>query len=565
MTLPLPSATALAAAFLLATSPALAQTPPDAGKLLRDNERNPAALPQATPPAPPAPPRADPAAAGPRVMVQGFRLSGVTLLPEAELQARLKPFVGQAATLADLQRAADAVAARYHEAGFLVRATLPEQALRDGVVTIAVLEGRLAAVRVERQPPARRIGEAQVRSIMTARQKIGEPVREADIQRAIGLLNALPGISASSLLEPGEQPGQTRLVVAVKDEPAITGQAQIDNAGSKASGEWRASGGLSLNSPFGYGDQAQFYASKSSGSAYGSAAWHAPLGHDGLRATVNASRLAYGYELSGSRYNGGATVWGGALSYPILRGSGASLSASLSHDRKAFDNAVAGIQLNDKTVKVSALGLSGDLADGLFGGGLSQFSITLGFGRLDLSGNPADHNADQVAGGPNREGSFRKTGWSLGRLQRLTAADSLQLTLAGQRASRNLDSSEKFGVTGVGAVRAYASSEPSADDGTLVSVEWRHQLGERLTLSVFRDQARLTRDHTANSATLSPNRFSLAGQGFGLAWNAPGQVLLRGSIAWRSGENPARNPGTGADADGTKRNPRAYISALKVF
>lgn len=558
-----PLRAAAAAALLVAAPALLAQTAPDAGQLLRDANRAPAAPLPPAPPEPPKPPPATAPAAGPRVQVSAFKLSGITLLPESEVQARLAAYVGQPAAMGDLRRAADAVAELYRERGYLVRAYLPEQELRDGVVAIAVLEGRLGAVRVEQAPPGRRIGEAQVRSTMTARQQLGEPVRADDIQRAIGLLNALPGISASSLLEPGEQPGESRLVVAVKDEALVTGQVQLDNAGSKASGEWRASGGVAFNSPTGRGDQAQLYASKSSGSNYVSAAYSLPLGHDGLRGTVNASRLSYGYTLSDSRYTGAARVLGASLAYPVLRSAVQNLIVSAGHDRKAFDNAVAGIQLNDKTISVSALSISGDAADRVFGGGLTQFGLTLSFGRLDLAGNASDLAADQA--GPRRQGSYRKTVWALGRLQRITEADTLQLNLSVQRASRNLDSAEKFGATGQGGVRAYSSAEPSADNGQLFSVEWRHQVSDDLTLAAYHERARVQRDHTEGAGTLSPNRFSLAGSGLGLSWGGAHQLLVRGALAWRHGENPARNVGTGADSDGTRRNPRAYISLLKLF
>lgn len=557
-----PRAGAAAACLLLATSALQAQTAPDAGQLLRDANRSPAAPLPARPPEL-SPPAAREPVAGPRVQVAAFKLSGITLLTDAEVQARLAGFIGQPAAMADLRRAADSVAALYRERGYLVRAYLPEQELRDGVVAISVLEGRLAAVRVEQAAPGRSISPEQVRATMTARQKLGEPVRADDIQRAISLLNAMPGLSASSLLEPGEQPGESRLVVSVRDEPRITGQVQLDNAGSKASGEWRASAGIALHSPSGRGDQAQVYASKSSGSTYGSASYSLPLGHDGLRASLNTSRLTYGYALGASRYTGAASVLGVALAYPVLRSATVNLQASLGQDHKRFDNAVAGIQLNDKTLDVSSLGVTGDASDGIFGGGLTQFGLVLSAGRLDLSAHAADLAADRA--GPQRQGRYHKLAWTLGRLQRITAADTLALTYAGQQASRNLDSAEKFGATGQTGVRAYSSAEPSGDNGQLLSLEWRHQIGGQLTLSAYHERARLQRDHSTGPGTLNPNRFSLAGSGLGLSWGSASQLLVRAALAWRHGDNPVRNPATGADSDGTRRNPRAYIAVLRTF
>lgn len=554
----------LSAALLNAGLAAYAQTPPDAGKLLREAQK---ALEAPPPPTPAAstPARATDPASGPRVLVKSFTLTGVSLVPEAELQARLAPLVGQSASLADLRRAADSVAAHYQAAGYLVRAYLPEQTLRDGVVTIAVLEGRLSAVRVEQQAPGKHIAKERVQAMMTARQKIGAPVRADDVQRAISLLNALPGLSASSLLEPGQQPGETALVVSVKDEPALSGQVQLDNAGSKATGEWRASGGLSWNSPLGLGDQALVFASKSRDSLFGSLTYSAPLGVDGWRGALNASRLDYDYQLSGTRYDGAASTVGALLTYPFLRSQRTNLGLVASLDRKSFDNGVAGIQLNDKTVTLAGLGLGGDMADDWLGGGITQWSATLNWGRLNLSGNASDLASDQLAGGPNRQGSFRKLSLSLGRIQRITRADSLLINLSGQLASRNLDSAEKFSITGNNGVRAYSSSEPSGDEGALLGLEWRHQFSDQLTLSAFHDHARLKRDKRPNLSTLSPNSYTLGSNGLGLSWGRASTVLIRGAVAWRVGDNPVRNPATGADSDGSSRNPRVYVSLLKVF
>lgn len=554
---------AVASACLLGS--AQAQTPPDAGQLLRDAQR------QKQAPQPPeaaasnptgAPPRQD---NGPRVAVKGFRLHGVHLLPEAQLQAELQTLAGQSLSFAELRRATDIVARQYQAAGYLVRVYLPEQTLTDGVVTIAVLEGRLSTIKVEQEPPGRHISKQRVERMMTARQQLGAPVRADDVQRAVSLLNALPGMSASSLLEPGEQAGDTALVVSVKDEAALNGQVQVDNAGSRATGEWRASAGLSWNSPLGVGDQVLLFASKSSGSAYGSAGYSAPLGNDGLRTSLNASRLTYAYELSGSRYNGSAADLGAQLSYPVLRSQGANLGTFVSYDHKRFDNAVAGVRLNDKTIKLAGLGLLGDLSDELLGGGVTQWSLTLNWGRLDLSGEATDLAADQAANGPNRQGRFKKLSYSLGRIQRLTRRDSLLVNLTGQSSNRNLDSAEKLSVTGSTGVRAYSSAEPSGDDATLLGLEWRHQLSELLSLSLFRDQARVKRDHTPSAATLSPNAYTVAGNGVGFSWGKASTVLIRGALSWRAGSNPARNIATGEDSDGTRRDPRLFISLLKVF
>lgn len=552
-----------AAVSLLLASPWLhAQTAPDAGNLLREAERKTStAKPPEVPPV--AAPEAPGSTAGPRVTVQAFKLQGVSLVPEADIQARLAALVGQSAGIAELRRAADTVAALYAERGYLARAFLPEQTLDGGVVAITVLEGRLAALRVEAGSPAPRLSEARVRSRMLARQKLGEPVRADHIQRAVSLLDGLPGVTARALLEPGQAAGESQLVVAVQPEPLLSGQVMLDNGGAKASGEWRVSGGVALNSPASLGDQARLFLSKSRGTDYGLLGYALPLGDDGLQLQLNLSRLNYGYTLDTVRYSGGATSRGALLNYPLVRRTGLNLQLSAQLERQSFDNAVAGVQLSDKTIDRATFGLAGESPDGFGGGGLTQFSLSLSSGRLDLARNAADLAAD--ASGPQRQGHFRKLQWSLSRLQRLTARDTLLASLSGQVASRNLDSAEKLGVAGSQGVRAYASAEPSGDDARLLSLEWRHQWNDQLAFSAFHERAWLRRDHRENSASLPPNRYGIAGSGLGLSWGRADALLVRAAVAWRQGDNPARNPANGADADGSRRNPRLNLALLKNF
>lgn len=559
------AAVGLATSLLLAPLALHAQTTPDAGSLLRDIERSQTPR-QTTPALPDSPAPAGPTdtAPGARVTVKSFRLLGVQLIPEAEVQQVLAPWVGQPASFADLRRAADAVAALYQRRGYLVRAYLPDQEVQSGEVAIVVLEGRLAGVRIDRADGATHIGDAQVQGYMTARQRVGEPVRPEDIQRAISLLNDLPGVSASSLLEPGTREGESVLVVAVRDKPRWSGLVQADNTGAKASGEVRATVGLNLNSPLGRGDQAQLLLNSSRDSHFGSLGYSAPIGYAGLRVGLNALALRYGYGLQGTRYSGDASGYGASLAYPLLRSERTNLNASLALDQKHFDNDVAGIPLNDKSLRSATLSLYGDRVDDVLGGGLVQYGLSWSEGRLDLSGNAADLAADQVANGPRRDGRYRKLGWSLSRLQRVTTADTLALIASGQFANRNLDSSEKFVATGAYGVRAYSSSEPAGDDASLLSVEWRHQFSDALTATVFHDRARIRRDHHQNTASLAPNRFSLAGSGLGVSWGRSSDAIVRATVAWRHGRNPAADP-QGRDSDGTHRTPRVFVSVLKTF
>ena len=122
---------------------AQAQTIPDAGSLLQQIERDRQSAPKRLirPDAPVAPEmKAQPGLA---VTVTQFKLLGNTLLGEEPLQAALATFLNRPLGFADLQLAAAAVAERYRQAGWVVRAYLPKQEIEGSSVIIQIIEGPL--------------------------------------------------------------------------------------------------------------------------------------------------------------------------------------------------------------------------------------------------------------------------------------------------------------------------------------------------------------------------------------------------------------------------------------
>src|SRR5262245_8844490 len=144
-----------AAMVLIVCAPrsVVAQVPPDAGRIQQDFERG--RVPPAPPRAPAEPLIEQPAPAlkapdSMRFLVKGFRITRSTAFSEDELLPLLKDLVGKELSLDDLQRAADLITRRYRDRGYFVaRAYVPAQEIRDGVVEITVLEGRLDRVSVK--------------------------------------------------------------------------------------------------------------------------------------------------------------------------------------------------------------------------------------------------------------------------------------------------------------------------------------------------------------------------------------------------------------------------------
>jgi hypothetical protein len=87
-------------------------------------------------------------------------------------------------------------------------------------------------------------------------------------------------------------------------------------------------------------------------------------------------------------------------------------------------------------------------------------------------------------------GSYTRFSYGANRLQRFTDSTFLALSMSGQTASKNLDSSEKFSLGGINGVRAYPQGEASGDEGYRGTVELRHNVIPNVQATVFYDGAR---------------------------------------------------------------------------
>ncbi|MEO8155568.1 MAG: ShlB/FhaC/HecB family hemolysin secretion/activation protein [Rhizobacter sp.] len=551
-----------------------AQTVPDAGSLLRENQREPAQLPtKAVPIIPPAPAASaasasgNSAAGGIAFTVTAFRIQGAKLVPEAALQAALAPWLNRELRFGDLEQALQAVSETYRSQGWLARPMLPAQDVVGGTVTLVVIESRLGEVRIDDGGVPLRFSRQRLTQTLTARQQAGQALRPDDLERAVTLLNDTPGLRVTAVLAAGQLPGETDLVIKPRDQPRWEGSVQLDNESARATGSSRLSGTASLANPSGEGDQVLFGAhTTGSGNAYLSLAYSVPLGSDGWRAGANVSALSYrlGHEFASLGASGSAQTLGANARYPLLRGSQQSVSFTLAADRRRFVNDANGAEVSDKRLTSFSASLSGDLSDGWQGSGVTLWGINLSSGRVDLSANAASLAADQA--GPRTAGVFTRLNWNLSRLQGLDQRSSLWLSGSGQVARNNLDSAEKFGLGGADGVRAYPSLEGSGDSGWLATAEWRYSMQRDLQWVAFYDHGEVRVDHDDSYAGAPAiGHVALKGAGVGLNWSGFGRYTVRARVAQRIGSNPLASPLTGNDSDGSLQRTRVWLALIAVF
>lgn len=553
--------TPLALALWALSSGAGAQTlqaPPTAGQVLRELQPAPVLpMPQAAPLPRPDAPLAPAAPGEATVRVESVVITGNQSLPTAQLQPLVAGLIGRTQNMQQLEAAARRITADYRQRGFLVaRAYLPAQDITSGVVTIAVVEGRVATARLSNRS---RLSDDSAQAYLAGIEE-GDVIRSGAVDRGLLLLQDTPGVSASrATLVPGASVGTSDLLVELEGTPAHSAVASLDNHGSRYTGLYRVGGSFSLASPLHVGDQLSFTGlSSGDGLRFGRLAYQMPVGSDGLRVGTAYldTRYRLGKEFASLEAHGFARSASVFAAYPFVRSQLANLGGTLALERKQLNDRVDSTSTETgKTLTLTSLGLAGNLQDAWGGGGINSFELNWVLGTLRTE-SPSALAIDAASSRSN--GRFSRIAYSAGRLQRLTRSTALSVSLAGQQASKNLDASEKFLLGGANGVRAYPQGEGIGDQGHRVSIELQHTLATGVQGTFFYDAGHLT----VNKNPFGPpaaNSRTLAGVGVGLNASV-GALALRASLAWRTkGGGPLSVPASAS------RGPTLWVMTSVAF
>ncbi|MBN8716875.1 MAG: ShlB/FhaC/HecB family hemolysin secretion/activation protein [Xanthomonadales bacterium] len=499
------------------------------------------------------------AAAQTSFVLRAVEFSGVSGVPEAELQAAVAGWIGKPVTLADLERLAARAAAVYRQHGFaLAQVFVPVQEVVDGRVRLSVVEGRLGAVDIEVAPEAPITRERVARTL--AILEPGKPLNNRDYERAMLLLSDLPGIRPQSAVSVGDASGSNDLSVRVGAQPRLKYGLELDDYGTRDSGRVRLTGSLRWASPFERGDNLDLRLMMAQGmhTAFGRLSYESPVGYSGLRLGGGLARVQY--ELGGPfaplKPTGVGNVADLSFSYPLIRQRTTNLFLRGALDDKHLTDRFEAVGFTTrKRIHGISLGLAFERRDRWGGGGYSSVNAQLYRGKLDIR-DPLSRLFDRPPFGYGTQGEFTKFTLQAARLQYLAPRLSLFLGLGLQRANKNLDAYEKLSLGGPKAVRAYAIGEVLVDDGWIATAELRHPLSAQTTLFAFYDAAQGDQFHRARPFDPDLSR-SLRGYGLGLNWSKPGNVTVNLSVAWR---------GTGPGVtDGGDRNPRVFWTIQKAF
>ena len=154
-------------------------------------------------------------------------------------------------TLGQIETVADRITQFYRQRGFiLAKAYIPQQEVRDGVVTLTLLLGTLGEVRAENN----QLYDDDI-LLEVFEDWYLKPVTKDSVEENLYLINDFPGVIANGFFEPGDQVGDTRLILNTRLEEPQEFNVRLDNHGSQQTGEYRWYGEAKFNNLFGNADQ----------------------------------------------------------------------------------------------------------------------------------------------------------------------------------------------------------------------------------------------------------------------------------------------------------------------
>jgi hemolysin activation/secretion protein len=489
------------------------------------------------------------------IAISGVRITGNKVFQTSVLQSLVTDLTVGTHTLADLEEGAERIRNYYKQRGyFLANAYIPAQDIKDGVLNIAVLEGALDKVKLNNSA---RVSDEKILGYLASVIN-GDASQRSVIDRQLLLLRSTIGVDrVHASLQGGSKVGTSDLLVATTPAQAYSGNVQVDNFGNRYTGEYRVGASININSPLQQGDQLSARIVGSSNALlYARLAYQLPLGGDGWRvgAAYSHSKYQLGKEFDALGANGTTEAASLFTSYPLYLSQISTLFGTLTYDAKKFnDNLDSVFSKTEKRVQSLSIGLSGDHLDKIYGGGRTSIDTAFYAGHLRL-----DETSQQIdVASAKSSGDFVKASYFLNRLQRLADQDTLSVSLSGQLAGNNLNSSEKYSLGGSYGVRAYPQGEASGDAGSMLNVELTHNFMPQLQGVLFYDYGHIKINH--NNFSTADNTRTIAGAGVGVNASLHG-LRLNSYLAWRTqGGVPMSEPVS------VDRTPRLWVQVSGEF
>lgn len=466
-----------------------------------------------------------------------YQILGNSVLPAATIEKTVYPYLGPHRTGEDVEKASKALEELYHQQGYstTVSVIVPVQDVKDGVVKLEVVEGKVDRLKVT---GSRYFSLSQIKEKVPA-------LAEGQVPHTPSLENQLAALSAESMdrqvtpiLRAGDRPGTTEAELKVKDELPLHGSLEMNGRNTVGTTYSRLLATLRYDNLWQLHHSASLQylvAPEAQDVEVWSGTYALPLFDTGTRLAF------YGVGVSSSSavaaagalgVLGTGEIFGLRLNKPLQPFDGFYHSVSLGVDYKHFTQ---GIILDTNRTDNSPITYM-PFTVGYSGGLRREDSLT----SFDLQGHFS------IRGLVNNQQEFEDRRFlaqsnyfyfnaDIKHLHKLPGGFGLALRIAGQVADSPLISNEQFSAGGAYSVRGYHETQELADEALMGSLELHSprlfpqdwEFTKDLRLLAFIDGAKLW---NMEALPGTPSQASLAGTGLGLRMEFWRRVL--GELDW---------------------------------
>jgi hemolysin activation/secretion protein len=412
-----------------------------------------------------------------RFVFRGLQIEGAVAISDSDLRSLWEHQPGSEISVADVFSYAGRISKAYAKKGYALSfAVVPQQEIKDGIVTIRVIEGFVDNVSYTGASLPNGLLASTQGTVAAHLAKVSaqRPVTAASLERNLLLINDIPGLAARATFSPAAQGiGGSQLALDVKSK-RVSGEFGYNSYMPPALGRQVFGGSLAVNNLVTGVDRFRVSGWHSvNSSAYWSLSgdYLTLVGTDGLSFSASASfgrMIPASPLLRAIDYAGTAVSGNVSVRYPLIRSRKDNLAIEVGASMLDTDaDYLAGSLLRDR-LRTTDVALTFETTDALRAASVVRLELSQG---LDLPGTGGDSRAFGTS-------NFSIATLSIQRLQPLISGSGgrvdLLLSGFGQRSLRGpLFSSVECSYGGRRFGRRFDAGELSGDHCALGSFELR--------------------------------------------------------------------------------------------
>ncbi|MCX5709192.1 MAG: hypothetical protein NT088_00435 [Candidatus Omnitrophica bacterium] len=409
--------------------------------------------------------KAPPTPEGQSFLLNDVKVTGSTIFKPEDFKPLYENFIGKKVTYRELDFIINKIKDKYKGKSYLTTsAFLPEQEVKNGVVEIRIIEGKMGELKIE--------GNKYFSTPLIKKYfhlKKNDLLSIQTLQRDILRLNQNSDLELKATIAKGGAPETTDVILKATEKLPYHAGLSVDNQGTRLVGKYRES--LTLRSSNLTGNlDSLFINTLYSGRSFGeSVSYTLPIGTNGTKFGLDITyfRMKLGEEYKPNDITGETQDYTPHVSWELALSEDYQANLDVGLEIKSIIKRTSGSQTSDDQLRLPYFGLNFSKMDNY---GQTTFAPKMVFGTSGFMG--ASSRNHPSASRANTGGEFYKYEQYLGRIQRMPFGSYISARSQLQLASRTLPSSEQLQLGGANTIRGYPEGDYLADWGGYISTDW---------------------------------------------------------------------------------------------